>query len=72
MLNLQPETRKIVLVAGSSALDKRFEGRIRAELKAWKGGVEIESISDLPMDEILKKVASLAGENSNSLCNGLR
>jgi signal transduction histidine kinase len=59
IFSLQPDTRKIVVIAGSSALDRRFGDIVRAALKVWKPGLDVESIPPLPLDEILRKVAHL-------------
>ena len=56
---LQPDTRKIVIIAGSAPMDRRFLDLVQAALKAWKGKLDVEVIPPLPLDEILKKVAHL-------------
>jgi PAS domain S-box-containing protein len=56
---LQPDTQKIVVIAGSPPMDRRFENIVRDELKAWKGALDVEYMPPLPLDEILKKVAHL-------------
>ncbi len=59
IMALKPDTRKLILVAGSSTLDRRFEGLVKTELQAWPAKPEVESISDLPLHEILSRVAKL-------------
>ena len=59
MLNLQPDTKNIFVVAGSSGLDRRFEVRVLAELRSFKDRLNIESISDLPLDVMLKRVSAV-------------
>jgi len=59
IFSLQPDTRKIVVIAGSSALDRRFEDVVMTKLTAWKPDLDVESIPPLPLAEILKKVANL-------------
>jgi PAS domain S-box-containing protein len=59
IFNLQPDTRKILVIAGNSTLDRRFEDWVMTKLKEWKKDLEAESIPPLPLAEILKKVANL-------------
>jgi PAS domain S-box-containing protein len=56
---LKPDTRKIVVIAGSSALDRRFEHVVVTRLKAWKRELDVESVPPLPMADILRMVANL-------------
>ena len=58
IIALRPDTGKIFVVSGSSALDKRFEARVKNDLKTWKRA-PIEYIGDLPMNEILAAVRNL-------------
>ena len=64
ILKLKPHTQKIVIIAGSSNMDRRFEDYVRGELKAWKSALGVEYIPPLPLDEILKKVAHLPPETA--------
>ena len=59
IFTLQPDTQKIVVIAGSAPVDRRFLDLVQAALKAWKGNLDVEFIPPLPLDEILKKVAHL-------------
>jgi len=59
MFRLQPDTRRILVIAGSSALDRRFDALVMTRLRVWKPELNVESMPPLSMDEILKKVASL-------------
>ena len=59
IFTLQPDTQKIVVIAGSAPVDRRFLDLVQAALKAWKGKLDVEFIPPLPLDEILKKVAHL-------------
>jgi PAS domain S-box-containing protein len=59
IMALKPDTRKLIIIAGSSALDRRFENRVKTELQAWPAKPEVESISDLPLSGILSRVANL-------------
>jgi PAS domain S-box-containing protein len=59
IFTLQPDTRKIVVIAGSAPVDRRFLDLVQAALKGWKGNLDVEFIPPLPLDDILKKVAEL-------------
>ena len=59
ILRLQPDTRRLVVVAGSGPLEKKLEKAILGGLRTWRGLLEIESFSGLPMDELLKRVGEL-------------
>ena len=59
IFTLQPDTQKIVVIAGSAPVDRRFLNVVQAALKTWKGKLDVEFIPPLPLDEILKKVAHL-------------
>ena len=59
IMALKPDTRKLALIAGSSLLDRRFEARVQSELQAWPARPEVESISDLPLSEMLARVGNL-------------
>jgi PAS domain S-box-containing protein len=56
---LRPDTQKIVVIAGSLPVDRRFLDFVQGDLKAWKGDLEAEYLPPLPMDEILRRVAQL-------------
>ena len=55
----RPDTKKIVVIAGSLPVDRRFLDFVQAELKAWRQDLEAEFTPPLPLGEILKKVAHL-------------
>ncbi len=59
IFRLQPDTRRILVIAGNSALDRRFDALVMTRLRVWKPELNVESMPPLSMDEILKKVASL-------------
>ena len=59
MVNLQPDTRRILVIAGSSTSDRRNEGIVRTKLGEWKGAPDVDFMEPLPLDEILKKIANL-------------
>ena len=64
IFNLQPDTQKIVVIAGSAPVDRRFLNVVQAALKTWKGKLDAEFIPPLPLDEILKKVAHLPAKTA--------
>jgi hypothetical protein len=59
IFTLQPDTQKIIVIAGSALMDRRFLDLVQAELKAWKRELDVEFTPPLPLDEILKMVAHL-------------
>ena len=64
IFTLQPDTQKIVVIAGSAPVDRRFLNVVQAALKTWKGKLDAEFIPPLPLDEILKKVAQLPAKTA--------
>ena len=58
-LRLQPETRHVVVIAGTSALDKRFLAEVRAALAGAPGGLEFTYMTDLPLEAVAERLASL-------------
>jgi len=64
IFTLQPDTRKIVVIAGSAPVDRRFLNLVQAALKGWKGNLDVEFIPPLPLNEILKKVAQLPAKTA--------
>ena len=60
---LQPETKRVVVVSGSSPFDKFYEGLARAQLQKFEGRFEIVYWSGLPMEELLKRVANLPSQS---------
>jgi PAS domain S-box-containing protein len=58
-LNLQPDTRHVFVVSGSREHDKRFETAAREELNQFENRVEINYLTDLPLNELSSKLASL-------------
>src|SRR5262245_57397314 len=58
-LKLHPGTKQVLLIAGTSDHNKRLEAEVREELKEFEnGGVEINSLSDLSLDELIARVKS--------------
>jgi len=56
---LQPGTRRLVVVSGSSRMDQRLAARVRAEIDALPTGLDVEHLAGIPMPAILERVAAL-------------
>ena len=56
---LQPETKRVFVVSGSSAFDKTYEDLARAQFRAFDGRFEFTYWSGLPMKDLLERVADL-------------
>jgi PAS domain S-box-containing protein len=64
ILNLRPDTRKLVVISGSGFLDITMEQAVRRGLRVWQGRLPIEYFEALPLEEILKRVATLVPETA--------
>ncbi len=60
ILSLRPDTRKLVVISGSGFLDRSMRQAVGRGLQAWQGRLLIESLDALPLEEVLKRVATLA------------
>ena len=58
-LRLQPETRRVFVIAGSSSFDERWENVARQRFQAYASRIELVYLSGLSMDDLLKRVANL-------------
>jgi PAS domain S-box-containing protein len=58
-LKLQPETRRVVLVGGTSKTDRAFQHIAREALRPYEGRLEVTFLTDLPMAEILQRLSNL-------------
>jgi signal transduction histidine kinase len=58
-LRLQPGTRHVLLVAGSSDFDRRLVDQARAEFQAAQPRVPVEYLVGLPMPDLLDSLAQL-------------
>jgi signal transduction histidine kinase len=58
-LRLQPDTRRAVLISGTSGFDHRLAAQALGELRAFKDRVAITHLTNLPMRDILRSVAHL-------------
>ena len=56
---LQPDTKRVFVVSGSSALDKLYEDVARTQFRALEGRFEFTYWSGLPMKDLLERVADL-------------
>jgi signal transduction histidine kinase len=56
---LQPETRHVVFVAGSSEFDRRLVDQARAEFQAVRPQVPVQYLTGLPLKELLDTLANL-------------
>jgi hypothetical protein len=52
-LRLQPKTRRVVVVGGTSSFDRAREADARSALRKYEGRVEVIYLTDLPMEQIL-------------------
>jgi signal transduction histidine kinase/ABC-type uncharacterized transport system substrate-binding protein len=59
VFQLQPDTERVVAVAGATPLEKFWVSELEKELTQIRPGIKFSYLSDLSMDEILKKVADL-------------
>jgi PAS domain S-box-containing protein len=58
-LRLQPDTVRVVIPAGSSALEKTWTADTRKSLQPLEGRVAITYLADLPMNEVLSRLKNL-------------
>jgi len=59
ILRLQPDTKRVAVVYGTSAFDRNETGKIRDAFAAYRGRLELIELTDLPFADLLKKVAAL-------------
>ena len=58
-LRLQPETRHVVVVAGTSALDKRWVAAARAQFAGAPAHLEFTYVTDVPLEAAAATLAGL-------------
>jgi two-component system, LuxR family, sensor kinase FixL len=58
-LRLQPEIRRVVIVTGSSPVDRVTRAAAQEQLQAYQGHLDIRYVHDLAVEEIRRQVASL-------------
>ena len=56
---LQPNIKRVFVVSGSTAFDKGYEDKARAQFRAFEGRFEFTYWSGLPMKELLERVVDL-------------
>ena len=66
-LRLQPAARRAVLVAGTSDFDRAMLALARREVAPYAQRVAIEEITDLPLEEVLRRVAALPAGGGGGL-----
>ena len=58
-LKLQPDTRLIAVISGSSKVDRFWEAKAREVFDRYEGGVKFAYLTGLTMGDLLKKVVDL-------------
>jgi signal transduction histidine kinase len=58
-LRLHPGTRRVVIITGAAKYDKFWEEEARGAFQGYEGQLELDYLSGLPMDDLLKEVANL-------------
>lgn len=58
-LRLQPDTRNVFVVGGTSRFDQQVYALARRDLQPYQGRVKIAWLTDLPMERLLTEVADL-------------
>jgi PAS domain S-box-containing protein len=59
MLQLFPRTRRVLFVTGASAIDRQTEDEGRTVFAGWQNQLQFETTSQLSLEAMLDKVASL-------------
>src|SRR6267142_932969 len=61
-LRLQPDTRRVVLITGTAATDRVWQAAAKRQLGTdrYRGRVEIEYLTDLAVERVLQRVATLS------------
>lgn len=58
-LRLHPQTKRAIVVAGTSEFDKRLLGQAREELRPYEDRLDLTDMSALPMRELLNELSQL-------------
>lgn len=64
LLTLQPDTRQVFVVGGTSAFDRHLLAQARDEFRAFDGRVSFTYLTDLPMNELLVQVSRLPAHSA--------
>jgi len=58
-LRLQPQTARVIILVGTSPLEKSWTADLRESLRPYEAQLNITYLSDLPMEDILGRLKSL-------------
>jgi len=58
-LRLQPDTRQVAVVVGSSPLENYWRDQLKQDLSPYAGKVELTYLTGTSLDELLKRVTAL-------------
>jgi PAS domain S-box-containing protein len=58
-LRLQPETREVMVITGTSGLDRVWQAEARRQLERYASRVQLTYLTDLPLVEVERRVARL-------------
>jgi signal transduction histidine kinase len=61
-LRWHPKARRVVIVTGTSSIDRGFEARLRPLAARFEARASLEFLSGLPHAEVLKRLAALGGD----------
>ena len=59
ILDLRPDTRKLVVISGSESLDRQMAESTRRGLELWRNKLDMEYLIGLPLEEVLERVSAL-------------
>jgi signal transduction histidine kinase len=62
-LQLQPGTKRLFVVSGSSPWDRYYDTLAREQLRPWEGKLEITYLSGLAMPDLLARVSNLPADS---------
>ena len=62
VLRLQPDTRRIVVVGGTSAFDRHLMARARSEFQQFEQRLAFEYLTDLPMADLVTAVSRVPAQ----------
>jgi len=58
-LTLLPDTQRVVLVGGTLPYERDWTSEIRKEMRYFEARVELTNLTDLPMEDVLQRLAHL-------------
>jgi signal transduction histidine kinase len=62
-LRLQPDTREVFVVGGTSRFDRQMQALARRHLEPFEKRARITWLTELPMEELLKKLSELPAQS---------